>query len=112
MCLWEEHEVIPSDHSNVHEATESEVARFKSAMTPLQSPPLEARQPVDYIAVITDTDIYLVGPFKSVIEALYYGFHTHSTTAWKCVILTDTFDLRIVTPSTPKTLPAAFLETS
>lgn len=113
MCLWDEREVIPSDHTNVREATENEVARIKAAVTGMLVGPNE---PLGYIAVTTDTDIYLVGPFASYDAAAEYPAKVDVTTLvgdndWKCVTLTDTFGLRIVTPPDPKTLPAVLLET-
>jgi hypothetical protein len=108
MCLWDEREVIPSDHTNVREATENEIARIKASLS-------EAKAD-GYIAVTTDTDIFLVGPFESYDAAAEYPAKVDVTTLvgdndWKCVTLTDTFGLRIVTPPDPKTLPAALLET-
>lgn len=113
MCLWDEREVIPSDHTNVREATEDEVARIKAAVTGRY---LLLNEPLGYIAVTTDTDIYLVGPFESYDAAAEYPAKVDVTALvgdndWKCVTLTDTFGLRIVTPPDPKTLQAALLET-
>ena len=73
-------------------------------------------QPFGYIAVTTDTDICLVGPFASYDAAAEYLTKVDVTALvgeddWKCVTLTDTFGLRIVTPPDPNTLSALFLET-